>query len=414
MFVFNQFLPKGSNAKVMNLGTFFFLYIAQTIPMTFFSTALQVMMRQNDFSLSSIALLQVVKLPWVLKFLWSPMVDRHCVTVKDYKRVIFTSELIYAFFIFLLAFFQIDTDIHFIIALIFLSLVASATQDIATDALAVLSFSNKDKGLVNSMQSMGSFGGTLIGGGVLLLILQEYGWLRVIPCLAILVLLAQVPLAQNRRLTITPKHPQEKARMTDFFWFFMRKSIWRQIGFLFLYYASIIGLLSVLRPYLVDHGYDMHDIGIMSGILGTGSAFFLSLVAGFIVRRIGCYKSRIIFSACTFVTTLFFYGLNKIDFSPWMICIGIAMLWSCYGMSTIVVYTSAMENVRPGREGTDFTVQTVLTHLSGLLIAILAGNLADHFGYDALFLFQAGLALASLLYVSFMFRSTQLKKESHA
>ena len=76
-------------------------------------------------------------------------------------------------------------------------------------------------------------------------------------------------------------------------------------------------------------------------------------------------------------------------------------------MSTIVVYTSAMENVRPGREGTDFTVQTVLTHLSGLLVAILAGNLADHFGYDTLFLFQTVLALASLLYVSLMFRSTK-------
>ena len=407
MFSINQLLSKGSNSKVMNLGTFFFLYIAQTIPMTFFSTALQVMMRQNDFSLSSIALLQVVKLPWVLKFLWSPIVDRHCVTVKDYKRVIFSSEIIYAVFIFLLAFLKIETDIHFIITLIFLSLVASATQDIATDALAVLSFSKKDKGLVNSMQSMGRFGGTLIGGGVLLLILQEYGWLRVIPCLGLLVLFALIPLSQNRSITIKPKHPEERARLTDFLWFFLRKSIWRQIGFLFLYYSSIIGLLSVLRPYLVDHGYDMHDIGIMSGILGTGSAFFVSLVAGFIVRRIGCYRSRILFAACTLCTTMFFYGLNQIDFLPWMICVGIAMLWSCYGMSTIVVYTSAMENVRPGREGTDFTVQTVLTHLSGLLVAILAGNLADHFGYDTLFLFQTVLALASLLYVSFMFRSTK-------
>lgn len=405
MFTFNQLLPKSSNEKVMNLGTFFFLYIAQTIPMTFFSTALQVMMRQNDFSLSSIALLQVVKLPWVLKFLWSPIVDRHCVSVKEYKRVIFTSELIYAVFIFLLAFLEIETDIYLIATLIFLSLVASATQDIATDALAVLSFSKKDKGLVNSMQSMGSFGGTLIGGGILLLVLQEYGWSRVIPCLGLLVLLAIIPLSQNKELTIKPKHPQEKARLADFFWFFLRKHIWRQIGFLFLYYASIIGLLSILRPYLVDHGYDMHEIGIMSGILGTGSAFFVSLVAGFIVRRIGCHKARIIFAICTFCTTLFFYGLNQIAFDPWMICLGIAMLWSCYGMSTIVVYTSAMENVRPGREGTDFTVQTVLTHLSGLLVAILAGNLADHFGYNTLFLFQSAVALVSLLYVSLMFHS---------
>ena len=82
--------------KIFNLGTFFCLYIAQTIPMSFFSTVIPVMMRQENFSLSAIGLLQLIKLPWILKFLWSPMVDRHARTTGDYKRWIFSSELIYA------------------------------------------------------------------------------------------------------------------------------------------------------------------------------------------------------------------------------------------------------------------------------------------------------------------------------
>ena len=82
--------------KTYNLATFFCLYIAQTIPMSFFSTVIPVMMRQENFSLSAIGLLQLIKLPWILKFLWSPMVDRHAVTTGDYKRWIFSSELIYA------------------------------------------------------------------------------------------------------------------------------------------------------------------------------------------------------------------------------------------------------------------------------------------------------------------------------
>ena len=154
--------------KIFNLGTFFCLYIAQTIPMSFFSTVIPVMMRQENFSLSAIGLLQLIKLPWILKFLWSPMVDRHARTTGDYKRWIFSSELIYAVLIFAVAFLDFKTDFYTIIALIIVSFVASATQDIATDALAVLSFSRKDKSLVNSMQSMGSFGGSMIGGGVLL------------------------------------------------------------------------------------------------------------------------------------------------------------------------------------------------------------------------------------------------------
>lgn len=154
--------------------------------MSFFSTAIQVLMRQADYSLSSIALLQLIKLPWILKFLWAPLVDRHCITLKDYKRCIITSEIVYALLILMVGLLDIQTDLYLIIGLVFLSLIASATQDIATDTLAVLSFGKSDKSLVNSMQSMGSFGGTLIGTGILLLVLQHYGWHVVIPCLCVL------------------------------------------------------------------------------------------------------------------------------------------------------------------------------------------------------------------------------------
>lgn len=123
------------------------------------------------------------------------------------------------------------------------------------------------------MQSMGSFGGTLIGTGVLLLVLQHYGWHAVIPCLCIFVLLAVIPLLKNKRMKMTVKESAKRARLTDFIWFFARRSIWKQIGFLLLYYASIIGILSVLRSYLVDLDYSMKEIGIMIGIVGTGAAF---------------------------------------------------------------------------------------------------------------------------------------------
>ena len=114
--------------KTYNLATFFCLYIAQTIPMSFFSTVIPVMMRQEDFSLSAIGLLQLIKLPWILKFLWSPMVDRHAVTTGDYKRWIFSSELIYAGLIFAVAFLDFHTDFYTIVALIIISFVASATR----------------------------------------------------------------------------------------------------------------------------------------------------------------------------------------------------------------------------------------------------------------------------------------------
>ncbi|WP_102408044.1 MFS transporter [Parabacteroides bouchesdurhonensis] len=390
--------------KTYNLATFFCLYIAQTIPMSFFSTVIPVMMRQENFSLSAIGLLQLIKLPWILKFLWSPMIDRHALTTGDYKRWIFSSELIYAALIFGVAFLDFHTDFYAIVALIIISFIASATQDIATDALAVLSFSRKDKSLANSMQSMGSFGGSMIGGGVLLLLFKQIGWNDLLPCLALFVIVALLPLLFNKGIKIQPKQPDERAKKADVFYFFTQRKIWKQIGFLFLYYSGLIGTLAMLKPYLVDLGYSMKEIGIMSGVAGTSIGFLASFTGGIIVRRIGRFQARILFALFVLVATLYFLGLSYATPTTALLYGGIFLLWGSYGMATIVVYTTAMDCVRPGREGTDFTIQTVITHLSGMLMAILSGKIADHTGYHGLFFFESSIALTSLIYILIVFR----------
>ena len=391
------------------LVTFFCLYIAQSIPMSFFSTVIPVMMRQENFSLASIGLLQLIKLPWILKFLWSPLVDRNCVTVSHYKKWIFSSELIYAVLIFSVAFLDFKENFTTILVLVIISFVASATQDIATDALAVLSFSRKDKSLVNSMQSMGSFAGAMLGGGALLLLFKQIGWNSLLPCLAVFVIIALAPLLFNKEIAIKEKSPAQKAKRTDFYYFFTQKGIWKQIIFLFLYYAGLIGILAMLKPYMVDLGYNMQEIGIMSGVAGTSVAFVSSFTGGFILRRIGRYRSRILFSVCILLATLYFMCLSYCTPTTLMLYIGIFLLWGSYGMATIVVYTTAMDCVREGREGTDFTIQTVITHLSGMCMAIVSGKLGDHAGYHGVFLFEVVLAATSLLFILLFFKKEQTK-----
>ena len=389
------------------LVTFLCLYIAQSIPMSFFSTVIPVMMRQENFSLSAIGLLQLIKLPWIIKFFWSPLVDRNCMTVSHYKRWIFSSELIYAVLIFSVAFLDFKENFSTILILVIISFVASATQDIATDALAVLSFSRKDKSLVNSMQSMGSFAGAMIGGGVLLLLFKQIGWNSLLPCLAIFVIVALVPLFFIKDIAIKEKSQAQKAKKTDFYYFFTQKGIWKQIIFLFLYYSGLIGTLAMLKPYMVDLGYNIKEIGVMSGLAGTFIAFLSSFGGGFIIRRIGRYRARILFAVAILLATFYFLGLSYVTPTTLLLYIGIFLLWGSYGMATIIVYTTAMDCVREGREGTDFTIQTVITHLSSMCIAIASGKIADLTGYHGLFLFEVILATVSLIYIIFVFKKKQ-------
>lgn len=336
--------------------------------MSFFSTVLPVIMRQQNFSLEMIGALQLLKLPWVFKFLWSPAIDRSCHRLSDYKKWIFSSELIYAAIIFSISFLDFHVTPYLIVGLIVLSFIASATQDIATDALAVISFSKRDKSFVNSMQSMGSFAGAMVGGGLLLLLYHKVGWSSLLPYLAVFVIIALIPLVffKNSQVADTTPKKLSKPHPNDLLGFFKQKGIWRQIIFLFLYYAGLIGILAMLKPMLVDYGYNIKEIGIMSGVVGTSIGCLTSLCGGFIVRYIGRYASRILFAFMIIISALYFYLLVTVfPINTATLHLGISLLWGSYGMATIVVYTTAMDCVRKGYEGTDFTIQTVITHLSG-------------------------------------------------
>ena len=174
--------------------TLFSLYIAQSIPMSFFPTVVPVIMRQENYSLSSIGLLQLVKLPWTLKFLWAPLVDNKARSTKELKRWILISELFYAAIIFSIAFFNLQTDFKLIIFLVVIAFIASATQDIAVDIYAILSLKKKERSLGNSMQSGGSFVGSFFGTGVLLVAYHYYRWSNVLVMLTVFVLVAAVAL----------------------------------------------------------------------------------------------------------------------------------------------------------------------------------------------------------------------------
>ncbi len=82
--------------RLGKLMTLLSLYVAQSIPMSFFTTVVPVIMRQQHYSLEAIGLMQLVKLPWIIKFLWAPYVDRTGSSTRGYRKWIFYSEGFYA------------------------------------------------------------------------------------------------------------------------------------------------------------------------------------------------------------------------------------------------------------------------------------------------------------------------------
>lgn len=380
----------------------FSLYIAQSIPMSFFSTVVPVIMRQENYSLESIGLLQLVKLPWILKFLWAPMIDKKARNSNDLKRWIIGSEIFYAIIIFAIGFLSLQTDFQLIVILMIIAFTASATQDIATDAFAVLVLKKTERSLGNSIQSAGSFVGSLMGTGVLLIAYYYLGWQALLWMLAGFVVFAIAPLPLFRKKSPIPKAEVKSINPSVAIKFFTQKGMWKRLILLFTYYSGIIGMLAMLKPYMVDLGYTVKEIGVMSGIFGTAVAAGSAFLGGFIQKRIGRRNALKSFAIINLFVTLYFILISLNQPTTAQIYTGIAILWGAYGFSSVTIYTTSMDVVRKGYEGTDFTVQIVISHLSGIIFAVLSGKLAGALGYTGLFTSEAVFALIAIFVVFFI------------
>jgi len=391
------------------------LYLAQSIPMSFFSTVLPVIMRMEDYSLSNIGLLQLIKIPWIIKFLWGPVVDHNARDNMHYRKWIIASEVFYAVVIVGIGFFNLDTHFSTIIMLMVMAFVMSATQDIASDAFAVRILKKKERGLGNSMQSSGNFLGTLFGSGVLLFLYTLIGWQHLMFVLALIVLVALIPIIRYRQKQVpVAKRPRRKRiAFSDIPGFFRIPGIGRRVVLLVIFYSGIIGILAMLKPYLVDLGYSIRQIAFMTGIFGTAFGAASAFAGGYIIKRLGNKRSLRAFAFYGFTGALVMSLIVLFNQHVVWVYTGIALIWSAYGMSSVAVYTISMNTVREGKEGTDYTIQIVLTHLSSLLLVIISGRIGDWIGYSGLFLSEAILGLLVTLSVGALYRDPERKQVSH-
>jgi predicted MFS family arabinose efflux permease len=389
------------------------LYVAQSIPMSFFTSAVPALMRQGGYSLESIGILQLVKLPWILKLLWAPLIDGKASGVAALRKWIIGSELFYACTVSIIGFFSLETNFGTVAVLIIIAVVASATQDICTDSFAINVLEKKRHGVGAGLQSMGGFIGSLVGGGILLIVYHRSGWQSLIFSLSLVVLVSLVPLLlfrpANRQSRDIPS--DDKIKFGDIALYFRRKNVWKDMLFLVLYSAPVMATLAMLRPYMVDLGQSIDRIGIVTGIAGTSSAALSSCVAGMLIKKYGQKPNIVGFSIFILAAVLFISLVSCFENVPHQaVYAAVALIWCAHGFAMVMIYSVAMGKVRNRRSGTDFTLQTVVVQLSGLILSAVGGQIAGKFSYLCLFAFGLLLGICSLIYVATIYK-TQLDDE---
>jgi predicted MFS family arabinose efflux permease len=378
------------------LGT---LYFAQGLPFGFFVQALPVLLRTAGYSLGEIGLSSLLATPWALKFLWAPYVDRRYLPQLGRRRTwILGMQLAATLVLGMLALAPGSEALSVLMTAMFVLNVIAATQDIATDGLAVAILPPSERGFANGLQVAGYRVGMVVGGGVLIGVSAALGYHAVFGIMAVLTMLASVPvlMASEPEVAIT-------APSTAHVHFLKLPGAWRLIALIVVYKAGEAFAQGMLRPFLKDIGLDLDDIGWLLGTVGFVSGMAGAVVGGTLVSKLGRRRSLLAFGVGQVISVAGYAYLAFTTPSDVEIAIWLGVEHFAGGMATASLFTSMMDWSRPESGGTDYTVQASAVVIATGVASALSGFSAQALGYGPHFVVAAALCVVAIAVVAKLF-----------
>ncbi|MDX1500877.1 MAG: MFS transporter [Thermoanaerobaculia bacterium] len=283
----------GSRRKLALLWA---LYFVQGMPYGFQATALPAYLRDAGMSLTGIGLASALSLPWMLKIVWAPLVDRYSLPGVGRRRSwILPLQLVLATTCAAAALVPPDRSLGLLLALVLGMNLWAATLDVAVDGLAVDLLEPSELGKGNIAQVVGFKVGMLTGGGLLVWASATVGWRGLflgMAGLALAVFLGTLAFRERDALAAASRTAATAARLS-------LRGIVQLLGRALAQPASawlvvFIGTYklgesladAMFAPFLIDAGFVPEQIGLWLGTWGMLFSIGGSVGGGLLASRV--------------------------------------------------------------------------------------------------------------------------------
>lgn len=377
------------------------LYVSQAIPLGFFIVAMPAILRREGLGLEGVGLMSALAVPWLLKFLWAPVVDRYGSARGHYRSWILPLQITCMLSVLLISQVDLRSGLFWLIVAGAVFMFASATQDVATDGLAVRLISPSERGLANGVQVGGYYLGQIAGGGLVLVLFAAFGWVPAVLSMAVMLALALVPTWTLSEPEKPRSAPSQGIDFDALRRFVGRDGGWVWAATLILFRTGEALAITMLNPMLVDRGLALEDIGVALGVFGSIAAVLGATLGGWLVARLGRKRSLLWFGLIQAPALLAYllplYGYIAL---PWVIA-AVSVAAFAGGLSTAALYTSMMDRCDHRTPATDFTLQQSLAAIGPMIGAMGSGFLASAVGYQMHFVIAAAVMLGAVILVAF-------------
>ena len=360
-------------------------------------------LRVEGVGLAEIGFFTLVQLPYVWKFLWSPVMDRYTLPFLGRRRGwMLVTQLAIMMSIAAMGFLEPALSIWTVAYLAAAMAFFSASQDIVLDAYRRELLPDVELGLGNTIHVQAYRLSGLVPGALALILADHMAWSSVFIVVALFMLIGVGLTLFIKEAVSEPSPPKTlvDAVIKPFLEFFNRKGVASGLlvlAFLVLYKLGDNMATALQTPFFVDVGFTLTQIGSVAKLSGLIAAIIGGFAGGVIMIKLGINRALWLFGFVQITSILGFALLSVVGVNLWVLgfVVGFEYLGVGLGGAAFVAFMARTTN--PVFAATQFALFSALTAVPRTVIGAFTGVMVEHLGWTNFFLVCTVLAIPGML-----------------
>ena len=384
-----------------------FTGFASGMPLYVLISLVPAWLRTEGVGLKEIGFFALIGLPYIWKFVWSPLLDRYSLSLFTYKPGLrrswmLSTQVLLLVTIGALGFLDPLTQLWPIAWLCLGIAFLSATQDIVLDAYRRQILPDQELGLGNSIHVNAYRVGGLIPGSLSLVLSDFLPWETVFLITAAFVLTG---IALTLSIKEPPRTHQQPATLQaaivePFNDFFSRQGVQQALlilAFMLLYKLGDSMATALATPFYLDMGFSKTEIGVVAKQAALWPMIIGGIAGGILMLKIGINRALWLFGFVQIISILGFAVLARVGGGLWLLGLVIGFEYLGVGLGTAAFVAFIARTTNPAFAATQFALFTALTAVPRTIASAATGIIVEGVGWENFFYMCTLIAIPGML-----------------
>lgn len=360
-------------------------------------------LRDEGVSLAEIGLFSLIGIPYVWKFLWSPLMDRYSLGLLGRRRSwMLTTQVLLLGSIAAFGFINPVMDIWSVAYLAAAVAFFSASQDIVLDAYRRELLPDNELGLGNSIHVQAYRLSGLVPGSLGFILADHMSWQSVFIIVAAFMLLGVLLTLVIKELEsdhYAPKTLKEAVVLPfkDFIQSKGLKSAGYTLLFLVLYKLGDNMATALQTPFFIDMGFSKTEIGVVAKTSSLIAMTIGVLVGGLVMIKLSINRALWLFGFVQILSILGFAALAEIGHNNYALAIAMGFEYLGVGLGTAAFTAFIAKTTNPAFAATQIALFTALAVVPRTFANATTGVIVEQIGWTNFYFLCTALAIPGML-----------------